>query len=76
MSGFNKGNSEKMHEQQATDCDKQESGITAYARANHSLAVGRKISGKRIMVRPKVGIMAQCIHVLTRWAEIFYWNEG
>ena len=65
MSGFNNGNSEKIHGQQATDCGKQESVITAYARANRSLAVGRNISWKRIMVRPKVGIMAQCIPMLT-----------
>ncbi len=53
MSDFNNGNSEKMHEQQATGCGKQESVLTAYARANHSLAVGRKISWKRIMTYGK-----------------------
>ena len=56
MSGFNNGNSEKIHGQQATDCGKQESVVTATL-ANHSLAVGWKISGKRIMVRAKVWIV-------------------
>ena len=37
--------------------------------ANHSLAVGWKIGGKRIMVRPKAWIVAQCISVLTYWAK-------
>lgn len=48
MSGFNNGNSEKIHGQQATGCGKLESVLTAYTRANHSLAVGRNISRKRI----------------------------